>query len=94
MFKLGWVMKLNETHYKHAGGTCPYCKNSEQLLFDEFHGETYCTQCGLVLHSSARNSIVEIIREAEEKEKRREKNFRKYLNKKYLNSLVVPTGKK
>jgi len=66
-------MKLNETLFKHADGTCPSCNNSESVLFDEFHGETYCSQCGLVLHSTARNSIVEIMREAKEKGKRQKR---------------------
>ena len=45
-------MKLNDFYknMKHTGGTCPSCKNSESVLFDEFHGETFCAKCGLVLN--------------------------------------------
>ena len=70
-FKIFWdVMKLNETNFKHTGGNCPFCK-SEQILFDEFHGETYCTECGLIIHTVyARKSIVELIRESQKKEKK------------------------
>ena len=54
-------MKLNDFYknMKHTGGTCPYCKNSESVLYDEFHGETFCAKCGFILHYSARNSDVE-----------------------------------
>ena len=30
---------------------CPECK-SNQILVDEFHQETYCTKCGLVLQDN------------------------------------------
>lgn len=79
-------MKLNEKNLKHTDGFCPICKNSEYTLFDGFHGETYCSKCGYVLHSSTRNSIVEHEREAKEKEK----DFTNHLNTRYLRSLVLP----
>jgi len=71
-------MKLNETQMKHADSYCPICKTSEHTLYDEFHGESYCCTCGLVLQDSARKSIVELIEEA----KKREHEFRNYLNRK------------
>jgi len=71
-------MKFNENKMKHADSYCPICKTSEHTLFDEFHGETYCSKCGLVLHGTARTSIVELIKEA----KKREQDFRKYLESK------------
>lgn len=55
-------MKLNDFYknLKHTKRKCPFCKNSESVLFDEFHGETFCAKCGLVLHNSTRKSVVEI----------------------------------
>lgn len=64
-------MKLNDFYknMKHTGGTCPSCKNSESVLYDTFHGETFCAKCGLVMHNTTRNSIVE-----HEKRKLKRKN--------------------
>lgn len=54
-------MKLNDFYknMKHTGGSCPFCKNSGSVLFDEFHGETFCAKCGFVFNST-RKSVVEI----------------------------------
>lgn len=62
-------MKLNDYNLKHTGGNCPSCKTQSSVLYDELHGETFCGKCGLVLHSPTRKSIVELIEEAEKKNK-------------------------
>ena len=55
---------MSEYNYKHINIICPECQ-SNQILVDEFHQETYCTKCGLVLQSPIIFRITEII-EAEE----------------------------
>ena len=40
-----------EYNYKHINVICPECKNN-QILVDDFHQETYCTKCGLVLQDN------------------------------------------
>ncbi|MBQ6344994.1 MAG: TFIIB-type zinc ribbon-containing protein [Methanobrevibacter sp.] len=63
-------MKLNDfKNYKHTGGTCPSCNTQSVVLYDEFHGETFCPKCGLVLSSPARKSVVELIKFEAEKNK-------------------------
>jgi len=58
------VMKLNDfKNYKHTGRKCPSC-NQGVVLFDTHHGETFCTKCGLVLHSPAWKSVVELMRKS------------------------------
>ena len=65
-------MKLNDfKNMKHTQGDCPCCYSQRSVLFDEFHGETFCAKCGLVLHSTTRNSVVEFIEEASKKSKKR-----------------------
>ena len=50
-------MKLNDLkNMKHTGGTCPSCKNSESVLYDTFHGETFCAKCGFVMYNSTRKT--------------------------------------
>lgn len=60
-------MKLNDYNLKHTKGTCPFCNTSESVVYDEFHGETFCEQCGYVLQNSTRKSIVELSEEAKNK---------------------------
>ena len=62
-------MKLNEyKKMKHAERFCPICKSSDYSLFDEHRGETFCANCGLVLHeSNNRNLTVELSEETGEK---------------------------
>lgn len=55
----------NEYNNKHINIICPECK-SEDILIDDFHQETYCTQCGLVLQDNTIFKVTLII-EAEEK---------------------------
>ena len=58
-------MKLNDfKNMKHTDGYCPICKNQSEILYDEFHGETFCCKCGYVLSNPARYSVVEIIEKA------------------------------
>ena len=62
-------MKLNDKNLKHTGGDCPSCNSQGQVLYDEFHGETFCAKCGLVLHTPTRKSMVELIEEAEKRKR-------------------------
>lgn len=66
------VMKLNDFYknLKHTGRVCPFCKNSESVLFDTFHGETFCAKCGLVLQNSTRKSVVELSKRKLKRKKR------------------------
>ena len=49
-----------EYTYKHINNICPECKG-DNILIDDFHQETYCTQCGLVLKDTSITSYVTII---------------------------------
>lgn len=49
-----------EYTYKHINIICPECKG-DNILIDDFHQETYCTQCGLVLKDTSITSYVTII---------------------------------
>ena len=76
---ISWeLMNLNDySNMKHADSFCPICKTSEISLYDEYHGETFCAKCGLVLHrQDSRKSAVEYINEARETEQ----SFRRHLN--------------
>ena len=59
---------MSEHNYKHINIICPECK-SEDILVDDFHQETYCTHCGLVLQDNTIFKVTLII-EAEEKKNR------------------------
>lgn len=57
---------------KHADTYCHICKTSEYTLFDEFHGEIFCTNCGSVVHETyTHKSTVKQITETKIKEKKR-----------------------
>ena len=28
---------------------CPFCEETEEIIYDEFHGQIVCLSCGLVL---------------------------------------------
>ena len=54
-------MKLNDfKNMKHTDGYCPICKNQSEILYDEFHGETFCCKCGYVLRFEVNVFIVNI----------------------------------
>ena len=48
-----------EYNHKHIQIICPECKG-DNILVDDFHQETYCTRCGLILQD---NSIFRVTRE-------------------------------
>ena len=50
-------MNLNECNFKHARMYCYSCKTQSHTLYDEFHGEIYCSKCGIVLHRMARTPV-------------------------------------
>ena len=57
---------MSEYNYKHINIICPECKNN-QILVDEFHQETYCTKCGLVLKDNTIFKLSNVIQAEENK---------------------------
>jgi transcription initiation factor TFIIIB Brf1 subunit/transcription initiation factor TFIIB len=55
-----------EYNYKHINVICPECKNN-QILVDDFHQETYCTKCGLVLQDNTIFKLSNVIQAEENK---------------------------
>ena len=55
-----------EYNYKHINIICPECKNN-QILVDDFHQETYCTKCGLVLQDNTIFKLSNVIQAEENK---------------------------
>lgn len=53
-----------EYNNKHINIICPECK-SDNILKDDFHQETYCTRCGLVLQDTTIFKITYEINKAE-----------------------------
>ena len=53
-----------EYNNKHINIICPECK-SDNILKDDFHQETYCTHCGLVLQDTTIFKITYEIEKAE-----------------------------
>lgn len=50
MFFEGEMNHFKKKNYKHiTGWKCPYCKETEEILHDEYHGEIFCGTCGLIL---------------------------------------------
>jgi transcription initiation factor TFIIIB Brf1 subunit/transcription initiation factor TFIIB len=43
---------MSEYNNKHINVICPECKSTD-ILVDDFHQETYCTKCGLVLKDTS-----------------------------------------
>ena len=58
---------------KHSERYCPLCETQSIVCYDEFHGETFCTTCGLVLQDTTRISVVELMIKAEKKARTRKK---------------------
>ena len=56
-------------NYKHPGVTCPKCRTPEHVVYDHFHGETFCTQCGLVIKDNRLPRITLILQKEKQKEK-------------------------
>ena len=57
-----------EYNHKHIRIICEECK-SDNILVDQYHGETYCLHCGLVLQDTTIFQITKAI-EAEERKNR------------------------
>ena len=57
---------MSEYNYKHINIICPECKNN-QILVDDFHQETYCTKCGLVLQDNTIFKLSNVIQAEENK---------------------------
>ena len=55
-------------NYKIIRTHCPECK-SNKILYDNFHDETFCNHCGLILKDNTLTLITTIIQEDKEKEK-------------------------
>lgn len=55
-----------EYNYPHTQIECPECKQQD-AVYDSFHDETYCTQCGTVLITNTLPRIT--ITEAQEEKK-------------------------
>ena len=70
---------MSEYNFKHINVICPECK-SDNIIIDDFHQETYCTRCGLVLQSPIIFQITKII-EAEENKNRTLNMFWKETNR-------------
>ena len=62
-----------EYNYKHINIICPECKH-DNILVDDFHQETYCTHCGLILQDTTIFRIT-IILEHEDKKNRQLNNL-------------------
>ena len=40
---------LKKENCKHVTGwECPYCEETEEILYDEYRGEIFCWKCGLI----------------------------------------------
>lgn len=50
-----------EYNYRHVKTICPECKG-DNILVDDYHQETYCTNCGLIIHD---NTLYKITQELE-----------------------------
>lgn len=72
-----------EYNNKHINIICPECKSTD-ILVDDFHQETYCTGCGLILkdnHSifqvtraiNHENNQIKIIRDLWKKKKKKKR---------------------
>ena len=68
-----------EYNHKHITLTCPECKTDE-ILYDAFREETYCTHCGLVLQDNTIFKITRILDEEQEKNKQLNRLWRKVHN--------------
>ena len=54
--------------YRRIKTTCPECK-SDNILYDNFHDETFCNHCGLILQDNRLSLITELMREDKERER-------------------------
>ena len=57
---------MSEYNHKHIQLICPECKG-DNILIDDFHQETYCTKCGLVLQDNSLFKVTMAIEEIEYK---------------------------
>ncbi len=55
-------------NYKIIRTHCPECK-SNKILYDNFHDETFCNTCGLILQDNQLTLISEAMAEDKAKEK-------------------------
>lgn len=62
------TMITPEYNHKHINTSCPECKTDE-ILYDAFREETYCTHCGLVLKDNTIFKITQAIHDEEYKVK-------------------------
>ena len=68
-----------EYNNKHINIICPECK-SDNILKDDFHQETYCTNCGLVLQDTTIFKITRAIEAEERKNRHLNRLWRKIKN--------------
>jgi hypothetical protein len=68
-----------EYNNKHINVICPECK-SNQILVDDFHKETYCTQCGLVLQDTTIFKVTRLIMAEEAKNRQLNNLWRSITN--------------
>ena len=54
---------------QHTRTPCPECKTHEHTLKDTFHGEIWCSKCGLIIQDSTLPSLTQIIEEGEREER-------------------------
>ena len=60
--------KMSQKNYPHIRITCPECK-SKEILYDNFHDETFCEKCGLIIKDNTLFSIPKAIIKSQQKEK-------------------------
>ena len=58
-----------EKNYPHTRVTCPECKTPNRVVYDSFHDETYCLDCGRVILDNTLVSIPREIQRAQREEK-------------------------
>ena len=70
---------MKEYNFKHTTIVCPECKNTN-ILIDDYHQETYCTQCGLIINDNTIFQITSILEQEEEKNRQVNRLWRKVHN--------------
>lgn len=50
---------------QHTRTPCPQCKTNTHTVYDNWHGETFCTQCGYIIHDNRIITQVDLIQQQE-----------------------------